>query len=284
MPYRTLTNLLCPLCHQALSRETRRWVCSAGHSFDIARQGYVHLLPVQSKRSKDPGDSREMVAARRAFLDSGVYQPLARAQTELCLGLLPDEGDIAILDAGCGDGYYLEQLCQALTDTRAVTACGLDISKWAVRVCRSRHPGFEGVVASNRQLPFPRASQDLLLCNFGFPVFGEFQRVVKPGGAIVLLDAGEDHLLELRQMLYPEIRRSPPPSLEHALTDGWQLVAEQQVQYRSARLSQEQLQALLLMTPHFFRSSQVARHRMQQIPWLAVTVSAHLRVLQKVSQ
>ena len=69
--------LICPLCAAPLTRQENRFVCSAGHSFDIARQGYVHLLPVQKKRSLNPGDTREQVLSRRAFLEEGYYAPIA---------------------------------------------------------------------------------------------------------------------------------------------------------------------------------------------------------------
>lgn len=285
MSYLPLSNLQCPLCQQGLSQTEQSWRCPSGHSFDIARQGYVNLLPVQNKRSKDPGDSRDMVNARRDFLDTGVYQPLAAAINSKLMPLLTEGKTVSILDAGCGEGYYLNQLCHALLPRQpAIQACGLDISKWAVRACRARNPGLEGVVASNRQLPFSTSSQDIVLCNFGFPVFDEFKRVLKPGGLIVMLDAGPDHLIELRERLYPEVRRNPVSSLAAELNEQWQLVVDQQLNYSSPTIPQQQLQWLLAMTPHFYRSSQEARQSVQQITALTVTIDVQLRILKNFSQ
>ena len=74
--------LICPLCGGALEKREKSLICPNRHSFDIARQGYVHLLPVQSKHSRSPGDTREQVASRRRFLEGGFYEPIAQAVTQ----------------------------------------------------------------------------------------------------------------------------------------------------------------------------------------------------------
>src|SRR6056297_3328045 len=97
--------LACPLDGCPLAPSEKTWSCENGHSFDVARQGYVHLLPVQKKRTLDPGDSKEMVAARQRFLNAGFYKPLADAVCEVALQSLPSEGTGSVLDAGSGEGY-----------------------------------------------------------------------------------------------------------------------------------------------------------------------------------
>ena len=92
----------CPLCHQPLSREKNSYICPQRHQFDMAKEGYVNLLPVQHKRSRDPGDSAEMMQARRAFLDAGHYQPLRDAIVAQLQERL-DEKATAVLDIGCSD-------------------------------------------------------------------------------------------------------------------------------------------------------------------------------------
>ena len=114
------TALACPLDGAPLRRQDAAWKCPAGHSFDIASQGHTLLLPVQHKRSLDPGDSKEMVAARRRFLNAGHYQPIAEAVARATLDGLPNEA--ACLDAGCGEGYYLRQLAAAATTAKAASA------------------------------------------------------------------------------------------------------------------------------------------------------------------
>src|SRR3546814_3211296 len=125
--------LACPLDGATLRRHENMWQCASGHSFDISSQGYVHLLPVQKKRSRDPGDSKEMVASRRRFLSTGAYDPIARAAGQMVLKDVPAGATLSCLDAGCGEGHYLRSLAaSAGPDTRLALA-GLDISKWAVQ-------------------------------------------------------------------------------------------------------------------------------------------------------
>ncbi len=95
----------CPLCHQPLTQINNSVICPQRHQFDVAKEGYINLLPVQHKRSRDPGDSAEMMQARRAFLDAGHYQPLRDAVINLLRERL-DQSATAILDIGCGDSGY----------------------------------------------------------------------------------------------------------------------------------------------------------------------------------
>ena len=120
----------CPLCGADLIREERRHRCPAGHSFDVAREGYVDLLPVGRRHSRSPGDDREMVDARRRFLSGGWYQPLRDA---LCR--LAGESDAerpVLIDAGCGEGYYTAALSE-LVRSGGGTAAGVDLSKTAAK-------------------------------------------------------------------------------------------------------------------------------------------------------
>ena len=97
--------LLCPVrdCHSPMVREQRRVICPHGHSFDIARTGYINLLQPQDRRSKQPGDTSVAVAGRRRLHDRGVTRPLPQAIAET----IPTSPSDVVLDAGCGDGFYL---------------------------------------------------------------------------------------------------------------------------------------------------------------------------------
>ena len=103
-----MIQVICPVCGAALEPQGAAWRCVQGHCFDVARQGYVNLLTVTQKHSRHPGDTREMVAARRAFLDAGWYAPIAGALADLVRRFCPEAA--SVLDAGCGEGYYLSQL------------------------------------------------------------------------------------------------------------------------------------------------------------------------------
>ncbi|PLL88324.1 23S rRNA (guanine(745)-N(1))-methyltransferase, partial [Klebsiella michiganensis] len=110
----------CPLCHAPLERRDNSYICPQRHQFDLAKEGYVNLLPVQFKRSRDPGDSAEMMQARRAFLDAGHYQPLRGAICAYLQTFAPTD----LLDIGCGEGYYTHAFAAI-----ASHSWGLDVSK-----------------------------------------------------------------------------------------------------------------------------------------------------------
>lgn len=103
-----MIQVICPVCGAVLEPQGTAWRCVQGHCFDVARQGYVNLLTVTQKHSRHPGDTREMVAARRAFLDAGWYAPIAKTLADLVRRFCPEAA--SVLDAGCGEGYYLSQL------------------------------------------------------------------------------------------------------------------------------------------------------------------------------
>ena len=178
-------SLACPLDGKALRGDGSAWRCAAGHSFDIASQGYTHLLPVQQKRSRDPGDSKEMVAARRRFLNAGHYQPIAAAVSRAAFANLPEGTTASCLDAGCGEGYYLRQLAAAESPVKTLAVLGLDISKWAVLSAAKQDKRPKWVVGSNANLPVLPGTLDRLLCMFGFPVYPEFARVLKADGLLL---------------------------------------------------------------------------------------------------
>ena len=110
-----MSGFVCPVCGKALSESGGAVRCAAGHSFDKAKEGYVNLLLASRMRTKAPGDSKEMVAARNRFLNGGGYAPFAAELARLCAELARKKGGVLhILDAGCGEGYYDGAICGEL--------------------------------------------------------------------------------------------------------------------------------------------------------------------------
>jgi 23S rRNA (guanine745-N1)-methyltransferase len=183
--------LVCPLadCHLPLEREGRRVVCARGHSFDIARSGYINLLQPQDRRSREPGDSAAAVKARRRLHDRGITEPLLRA-----IGDFINAGDV-VLDAGCGEGFYAGTLALRT----GFQAHGLDISIPAVDAAARRFPACEWIVANaDRYVPYSDGSFSLVLSITARMNASEFRRVLRDDGRLLVAVAAPDDLIELR--------------------------------------------------------------------------------------
>ena len=279
-------NLACPIDAEQLVLEGRQLRCINGHSFDLARQGYVNLLPVQHKRSKHPGDSKEMVMARQRFLDTGVYVPVADLLSDLLHKAIATIDQPSCLDAGCGEGYYL---AHALNELRAKKAgdglnlIGLDISKEAIIGAAKRNKDISWVVGTNRQPPLLPASIDIILCVFGFHSFQGFNKILPLGGKLILVEPGPDHLQELRQVTYAQLNKTEPTKLDDAFAIGFKQVDEQVLRFSTPPLANETLKDLLLMTPHFFRATQQGREAAAQLDNVSLTVDVVFRSLEKTA-
>lgn len=231
----------CPLCHAPLTRSGNSYLCPQRHQFDRAKEGYVNLLPVQHKRSREPGDSAEMMQARRAFLDAGHYQPLRDAVSDKLRAIEPEN----LLDIGCGEGYYTHAFA-----AKAGQTWGLDVSKTAVRYGAKRYPQVNFCVASSQRLPFDDNSMDVVVriyapCN---PL--ELKRVVKPGGWVITVTPGPRHLMEMKGLIYSEIQLHAPHS---EVIEGFSLVSHDALAY-PMQLTGEEATTLLQMTPFAWRA------------------------------
>lgn len=263
-----MPDIRCPTCGAALTLGSRQWLCPKGHCFDVARQGYVNLLPVTQKHSLHPGDTREQVVARRTFLEAGFYEPLAQAVCQAARRY--GKNAKAILDAGCGEGYYSAQIARALP---RAALYGLDISKDAVRLAAGRYKSGTWICGTAAHLPFPSGSLDLILSMFALTVPEEFHRVLTPGGVYLQVLAAEDHLLGLKKIIYPELlRRQKDASPD---LPGFALVERRPISF-SFTVEGLQIQNLLAMTPHFWRITREGAQRLAALSCLTDRASAVL--------
>jgi len=287
-------NLSCPLDSLPLVKghDGKQFNCAAGHGFDIAKQGHVNLLSVQDKRSKDPGDSKEMVLARQRFLNDGIYKAVSDK-----LNAIIHEDIIArhsnarynVLDAGCGEGYYLDRFMHSLGaedglrgQESACAAIGMDISKHAVVSAAKRNKqDITWVVGTNRKPPVMRSSLDCIICMFGYPIYEAFATALKPGGIIILVESGMDHLVELREIVYDDVRKQPPPVITAAEIAGFTLQESYSYCGKSGGLNKQQINDLLIMTPHFFKAKPEKRALAAQLETLNVTIDVSFRVLRR---
>jgi 23S rRNA (guanine745-N1)-methyltransferase len=182
--------LACPYCGQPLAAAGRALACPAGHRFDLARQGYVSLLPRGVARGPT-GDTAGMVAARDRFLSAGHYAPLTRALLAAAAGAGPG----AVLDVGAGTGHHLAALLDAGPDRVGVA---LDASRYAARRAARAHPRAGAVVADAwRALPVRTGAAGLVLDVFSPRNGPETARVLAPGGTLLVVTPAADHLAEL---------------------------------------------------------------------------------------
>ena len=261
-------NLICPICHNQLNRVDRSYVCSQNHSFDIARQGYVNLLTVQQKHSLAPGDTREQVLSRRAFLEAGYYAPIAQTLTDTAkeLGVTGE-----ILDVGCGEGYYSSRLAGAL----GAPLTGLDISKEAVRCAAAKYKDAAWLCATAAHIPVETGSAGLVTSLFALTMPEEFRRVLRPDGYYFQVLAAQDHLLGLKSIIYDHLNFKEKDTVPEL--PGFALVKSVPIRFEFT-VEGEQVQNLFSMTPHVFRIGKDGAERLRKTQSLTDTASCVLNV------
>ena len=176
--------LACPVCHEDLELRGRAWRCPAGHSFDVARQGYVNLAGQGAAR----GDDAAMVAARAEFLAGGWFEPLTTALREPVAEAVPGP----VVELGAGTAHHLAAV---LGDRSGVA---IDASVYAARRAARAHPRVSAVVADTwGRLPLRDGIAAVVLVVFAPRGGAEIARVLAPGGTLVVATAAAEHLSEL---------------------------------------------------------------------------------------
>ncbi len=272
-----LVTVLCPVrgCGGALEPRDRSWVCGRGHTFDMARSGYVNLLQPQDRRSKSPGDPKEAVHARRRFLDAGHGGLLLRALLEEIDGMsLPDRA--AVLDVGCGEGYFLG----SLAGEREMEVHGVDLSVPAIDLAARRWPDVSWwVVNADRALPFADGSFDLALSLAGRRPAAELARVLKPAGCLLVAVPAEDDLVELREAVQGEgVLRGRLEKAVEELSGAFEMEARRAVR-TTETLDAAAVRDALASTYRGARTSQ--REKVEAIGGMDVTLSFDLAVLRR---
>ena len=238
-------NYLCPICARPLSAQDKSLTCEQRHQFDLAKEGYVNLLPVQNKKSKNPGDNKEMMQARREFLDQGFYQSLSDKVNSIAQQALIAINAPNILDLGCGEGYYTHRLAQAIAGATPQIA-GLDISKSAIRYAAKRYKSISFCVASAYGTPFADASQDLVTRIYAPSQDSELARIIKAEGYLLTVTPAAEHLFELKQKIY----QTPE---KHDMTiekiAGFEVVEQQRLTEEITLKQAKDSKNLLEMTP-----------------------------------
>ena len=244
--------LACPFCDSHLARIANTLTCTNSHTFDISKEGYVNLL-----RKKLPGDTKEMLIARRNFLEQGYYQPLSdtiNALVSIALG--PETPSFNILDAGCGEGYYLSRLQAHLANQMPHTQCcymGLDISKEAIRTAVKKYKAAQFVVANLKErLVFVDSAFHVLLNIFAPRNVDEFARVLVSGGIAIVVIPAPAHLLQLRSTFHLlNIEENKQQHVIEQFAGLFELTDLRTIAY-DIRLSRAAMMQAILMTPNYW--------------------------------
>ncbi|WP_433320601.1 putative RNA methyltransferase [Micromonospora sp. CA-269861] len=281
MDPRVLDRLRCPVCGESLAETTagtaRALRCPRGHSFDIARQGYVNLL---AGRAPHVGDSAEMVAARADFLAAGHYDLISAALADAATRALSDvEAYPVVVDAGAGTGRYLGAVLAALPDA---VGLALDVSKPALRRAARAHPRAAAALADTWQrLPLADASTAVLLNVFAPRNGPEFHRVLDPAGTLLVVTPDTDHLTQLVDAL--DLLRVDPDKADRVTGSlgGHFTLVSSAVHRAELALSRAEVATLVGMGPSAWHTDPDAlAARLAAVPEPArVTVAVRLDVL-----
>ena len=280
---------VCPYCQSPLIVGAKTWLCDGSlndkktkHPFDVARQGYVNLLSVQNKKSKEPGDSQASIDARHRFLNQSFYQPLQQLIASLIQvksGQSAESVQYHLnaqtwLDVGCGEGYYTGAIAEALATTETNNPCliALDISKPAVattaRVAKqeqqlwyqlkadkstAKTTAIYPMVASASHLPLIDRSIDGISTIFSPILPEEFARVLKSEGRLIIAKPDAGHLQSMREALFDEVRPHDSDKFLEELAPYFNQVATHQVT-ADLVLDRQSLADLLTMTPYSYRA------------------------------
>ena len=282
---------ICPLCQSPLQPAADTWRCDGSlhpkqtvHPFDVARQGYVNLLPVQQKKSKAPGDSQQSIDARKRFLNAGHYQPLNDLICQKITALLTAQKaslsqknrPINWLDIGCGEGYYT----QAMAQTGMDVLIAADISKpavvelaktskalgrlWSQQAKDSaskdsasketvKAAAIDPLVTSAAHLPLRAHSINGISSIFS-PILPEaFNEVLSDKGYLIIAKPDMGHLATMREALFDDVREHDSDKFLHELAPYFQLLETHHVS-TNMTLSAEEVTDLMTMTPYAYRA------------------------------
>ncbi|WP_455791660.1 putative RNA methyltransferase [Clostridium butyricum] len=274
--------LTCPICGENLQKEfeSKVYKCEQNHSYDIAKQGYVNLLISNMKRSKNPGDSKDMVLARVDFLRRGFYKKISDKINEVICEYFKDSKEkIDILDVGCGEGYYLTNLKEAIKiNNIEADFYGMDVSKEAVKYASRSEKECLFVVGNNYHIPAKDNSVDCILSVFSPIDIDEINRVLKKDGIFVRVLPRTNHLIELRNIIYSVVNLNEKVYKPDSEKDDY--IKEVNVTY-DLDLNNEEFTSLLKMTPHYWKSTPENKEKLEEYKDLSITVDMRIGVFRK---
>ncbi len=267
-----MINLICPVCKEALLLTERTYKCKSNHSFDKAKEGYVNLLVGKHKDGSLIGDNKDMAKSRKAFLEKGYYSALSKGLIDIIKSF--NMSNLVIADICCGEGYYGNEIKKSLE----CEACGFDISKEMIRLASKRKNSITYFVANLSRIPLQDNSIDVAFHLFAPFHEKELKRITKNEGYIITVVSGENHLFELKSILYesPYKNDEMPPK-----TEVLKLIDKIKITEKVILNSSEDIEALFKMTPYYYHTKEEDKAKLTGIEALEVTVDFAVYVYKK---
>lgn len=258
--------LVCPKCRQPLIKNGKTYQCEANHCYDIAKKGYVNLVLGNQKIS---GDSKEMVDARTLFLSQGYYQVLA----DKLIQILDELNVKTLVDAGCGEGYYTRQFQKA---DRQIVA--FDLSKPALNTAAKMDHDSIYAISSIFDMPIADESTDCVMNIFAPTPVEEIQRILKTGGTLIKVEPAAKHLHGLKAVLYEEVYDNEEETNE---LSGLKFIQRYNVSNTVRIADNAVIKALFMMTPYYWKTSQEAAARLNELTELTTEIDFLIDVYSK---
>ena len=269
-------DFVCPKCKGEITLDGNTKKCKNNHCYDRAKAGYYNLL--LGAGGGTHGDNAEMVEARRAFLSRGYYEPLADRLAALVTELTPN-GD-AVLDAGCGEGYYTDKVEVALRERDGVSnVLAFDISRDAVKYAAKRNRALSLAVATSYDMPLSDGSIDTVFNAFSPLAVLEVKRVLRSGGRFIMVYPGREHLFGLKSVIYKTPYKNEP---EETALDGFRLISHETLSYVIKLDTQGDIHSLFMMTPYAYRTSREDRERVLALNEISTEVEFVIDAYEKI--
>lgn len=259
--------LACPKCHQKLSRKDNSYVCPDNHTYDIAKRNYINFLLNPDKAHNNPGDSKESLLARKAYLNQGYYQGILNQLIKTIRPLQPQE----LLDLGCGEGYYTNGLKRAFPET---TVYGLDISKTAINMATRYNKDIYWLVGNSKNIPLLTASIDVVTALFTVVKDYELKRILKDRGKVIHVTANPQHLIEIKNLIYDEIKIKD----DRYLKLNFPIIKSFDYRETLNLNNQEAILNLLKMTPHYYHIKKEKRPILASLSSLTITIDIKITI------
>lgn len=267
------TRLCCPICFNKLKHVEHSLICLNKHTFDYAKEGYIHLLPSQFKSSLSPGDNKIMIKSRKSFLENQYYNFLIPELVEIINLQIKGITDPVILDVGCGEGFFIDQIQHQIS---LLSYYAMDISKDAIRLAAKRNKNIQWFVSSSNNIPIQCASLDLVL-KINAPInYENLQKKLSANAIVISVSPGETHLCKLREILYlkPQLHKKEKTPGNFTLIQS--LTVEQEIEISTNR----DIQNLFLMTPYYWNASETAKEKVADLETLKTTAAFNINLYQ----